>query len=310
MLKFCIFILVYFLHNTCWAFLFNQNNCKEYPLLNIKEPKPFKIDRLHKNKAGKYICYDKILSLPKNKNIRPWIARFHILILNTRLKNYKWKMVVGGAQKSNKNYSKKTSEFLIKNNLIFAINGGHFRSNKTYYKPGKVVVFSPWSDGEKNYGPKIVNYRKKPFTGYLINYKDNYIFKIGNKPFKGTYISNYPSLSYSGKSFRIGNPKLFNPLSLIGLNNKADKLFLVVIEDLNNKLPRRGIDVINATNTLLKFGMDNIILLDGGGSSILLVNINGKAKRLNTPSGNKFGNFIGKERYVGNYVGFDFVKKN
>ena len=83
-----------------------------------------------------------------------------------------------------------------------------------------------------------------------------------------------------------------------------------VIEDLNNKLPRRGIDVINATNTLLKFGMDNIILLDGGGSSILLVNINGKAKRLNTPSGNKFGNFIGKERYVGNYVGFDFVKKN
>jgi hypothetical protein len=193
-----------------------------------------------------------------------------------------------------------TSQFLADNGLQLAVNGGGFDIGGTNevngysaydgvayssedIKPGETVFIT--ENNEVTLGSKEPNDMKYAITGL------NHIIENGKISDRFLY-TNHPNHK--------PGYDILHPRTSIGKDENKNWLIIIVIDGRNPGISE-GVDSKELGQLHLKYGSTNMINMDGGGSTTLVVENNGFVKVLNTPSD-------GHERPVANHFGV-YAKK-
>lgn len=193
-----------------------------------------------------------------------------------------------------------TSEFLEQENLTFAVNGDAFHpwhsSFLFDYYPHKGEPVTPYgisaSEGE-TYGGDLG-------IPLFFTYKNEATFSqpIG-KVFNAISGTNW--LIHGGVINEDLNDRTLAPRTAIGLDSSGNKLIIVVV-DGRQPLYSNGATIAETAELMRLYGGEDAILMDGGGSTTLVMRDpeTGKAKVLNSPI--DLG-IWGRERYIANHLG-------
>jgi len=198
-----------------------------------------------------------------------------------------------------------TSQFLAEHNLQIAINGDGF-------EPW-------WSRSPVDYYPHAGD----PVTPLGYTASDGFVYRLGRvntvgvEPTLFITAQNYPSFrrrrpdnvwsAISGDRMLINSGEVENglddstlePRTAIGLNNNSRYVYLVVV-DGRQPFYSDGATFHELAELMLEHGAFFAMSLDGGGSSTIVIEKNGKPAVLNSP----IDSYIpGRERPVANHFG-------
>ncbi|MEM2131555.1 MAG: phosphodiester glycosidase family protein [Candidatus Woesearchaeota archaeon] len=187
-----------------------------------------------------------------------------------------------------------TSDFLASNKLQLAINGGGFDIGNT----NEVNGFAAYN-GVPYSSPDLI-----PDVTFFIT-ENNEIYMMPNMPNGYKYaITGFNHIIQNGKisdRFYIGNPNhkpgydQLNPRTSVGLDENEKWLNIIVIDGRNPGISE-GVSALELGEIHLKYGSTNMLNMDGGGSTTLVIEEKGSPKVLNNPSD-------GQERPVANHFG-------
>lgn len=202
-------------------------------------------------------------------------------------------------------FARTTSEFAKESGVQIAINGAFFNP---FYSNGP-LDFAPRSgEGADVLGLAISNGKT-----YSHDYLDWSVFcatqssahiNIKGCP-KGTQqaLAGRPLIIQQGKLTNNLQQRSYakspQPRSVIALNKTADKLWMIVV-DGRQKGYSEGLNLRELGDYLMELGVESALNLDGGGSSTLVINKNGKVRTLNAPYHTKVPM---RERPVANHLG-------
>lgn len=193
-----------------------------------------------------------------------------------------------------------TSQFLKQENLTFAVNGDAFHpwhsSFPFDYYPHALDPVTPYgisASKGKTYGgdlgiPIFFNEKNEASFGQPIG-------KIYNA------ISGTNWLIHKGVINKDLNDRNLAPRTAIGLDSSNKKLIIVIV-DGRQPLYSNGATIAETAELMRLYGGENAILMDGGGSTTLVMRdpATGKAKVMNSPI--DMG-LWGRERYIANHLG-------
>lgn len=201
-----------------------------------------------------------------------------------------------------------TSQFLKKNRLQLAINGGFFRP---FYAAWPFGFFPHSGDGVDVRGIMISSGRaysqaQRGFASLSLAKTSTGSFRAAiGAPIQGAEqaISGYPKLITKGVvEDSMGNyasPSSPEPRTAVGLDRDAGALFLVVV-DGRQRGRSEGMTLKELARWMRARGVFEAVNLDGGGSSTLVIARPEGARVLNRPI--HYGD-PGRERPVGNHLG-------
>ncbi len=198
---------------------------------------------------------------------------------------------------SGKNFrSRTTSRFLEDFNCIVAINATPYHPYRFFQGLSQRAVGMVISEG--------IQYSQQEDYAVFLLTEDNKVRFV--EP--SFYIEDVSTIKQAAGGFfiilkdgeNIGFKGKRNPLSIIGLSKNGRYLFLVVIDGNDSKWSI-GASLHEGAAWLEALGAFNAMILDGGGSSTLVIQgEDGKSLLLNKPSGI---NFFSKERPVAVHIG-------
>ncbi len=198
-----------------------------------------------------------------------------------------------------------TSQFLKKYNLQVAINGDGFTpwwstTPFTYYPhvgdPIKPNGFA--ASQRREYGE---------LQGLTLYFTDRDEPSFG-KPIRKIYTA------ISGMSWLVREKQVIEdlndvreaPRTAVGVDGPGTRLIMIVV-DGRQPFYSDGATIAELAELMLFYGGDNAIMLDGGGSSTLVIDWPGQGPRvMNSPIDN---NIPGRERPVGNHLGIFAAEK-
>ena len=194
-----------------------------------------------------------------------------------------------------------TTEFAKQNNVQLAINGHGF---------------TPWYDYRLVYFPHTGD--KVAPLGTVVSDKFNYIvgdegkFPLltfgGGRPVDTTYILGSPKYAITGTRILVSNGQVdagldnlkADPRTAVGVTADGQKLIIVVVDGRQAGYSK-GATLRELAQILVDNGADKALELDGGGSSTLVINKDGKPQVLNSPI---HQGIPGNERPVATHIGF------
>ena len=192
--------------------------------------------------------------------------------------------------------SRTTSQFLEDFDCIAAVNATPFYPFRIFQGRYQKAVGVVISDG--------VLYSSPSKYAYFLLTKDDHIV-FTDLPFNSENISDIDQAAggffiilKDGENIGVQGER--NPLSIMGLSQDNRYLYLVVIdgEDKNRSI---GASLWEGAEWMKSLGASNAMILDGGGSSTLVIKgEDGKSLLLNNPSG---FNLFSRERQVAVHIG-------
>jgi len=192
-----------------------------------------------------------------------------------------------------------TSQFLKTHNLQVAINGDGFTPWWSHhpldYYPhaGDPITPNGFAASERQeYGE---------LKGLTLYFNDRNEASFG-KPIRKVYNA------ISGMSWLVRDKQVIEdlndtreaPRTAVGLDGPGTRLIMIVV-DGRQPFYSEGATIAELAELMMYYGGDNAIMLDGGGSSTLVIDWPGKGPQvMNSP----IEHFIpGRERFVGNHLG-------
>lgn len=227
----------------------------------------------------------------------------HILVIDTKNSNGLQFMVTPPNEDGTLT-ARTTSQFLEEFGLQLAINGDGFfpwwsRSPMDYYPHvGDPVTPNGLTASYGDvYADGLQDVRPEP-TLYFTRKGAMEFNRAPNKIFHA--ISGDRMLLQSGEIIQGLDNTVLHPRTAIGMNHNGRYLYILVV-DGRQPLYSMGATYRELAEILKKFGAFNAMVMDGGGSSTLVMQgENGKAIILNSP----IDNYIpGRERPVANHLG-------
>ena len=198
-----------------------------------------------------------------------------------------------------------TSQFLKKYDLQVAINGDGFtpwwsRSPLDYYPHvGDPITPNGFAASQRHEYGEIV--------GPTLYFTDRDEASFG-KPIRKIYnaISGMNWLVRDKQAVEDLNDVREAPRTAVGVDGPGTRLIMIVV-DGRQPFYSDGVTITELAELMLYYGGDNAIMLDGGGSSTLVIDWPGKGPQvMNSP----IDSYIpGRERPVGNHLGI-FAKGN
>lgn len=201
-----------------------------------------------------------------------------------------------GSNRGKNFISRTTSRFLEDYNCIAAINATPYHPYRVFQGLSQRAVGLVISDGIQ-YSPQ------SDYAVFLLT-DDNKVFLV-ETPF---YKEDLSTIKQAAGGFfiilkngeNIGFKGKRNPLSIIGLSKNRRYLFLVLIDGDDSKWSI-GASMYEGAEWMEAFGAYNAMILDGGGSSTLVIRgEDGKSLLVNKPSS---VNLFSKERPVAVHIG-------
>lgn len=232
----------------------------------------------------------------------------HILAIDTKNANG-LRFMVTPADENGTVAARTTSQFLEEFGVQIAINGDGFfpwwsRSPMDYYPHvGDPVTPNGFTTSYGDiYANGLQDSRPEP-TLYITRMGGLEFNRAPNKIFHS--ISGDRMLIQSGTIIEGLNDKILHPRTAIGMNHNGRWLYILVV-DGRQPFYSTGATYNELAEILQEFGAFNAMVLDGGGSSTLVVEgENGEPLVLNSP----IDNYIpGRERPVANHFGI-FISK-
>jgi len=193
-----------------------------------------------------------------------------------------------------------TTEFLEEFNVQIAINGDGYRE---VYVPGLSCPEGSELVNPNSYAASRGNvYSQRWNTDRPIMYINKKNEVTYNKPKGAVYnaISGDRTLIAKGKPVAGLDNSTVQPRSAVGTNQNGRWMVMIVVDGRQPGYSE-GCTLTELAEMMIKFGgIYNAINLDGGGSSALVIEENGKPKLLNSPIEE---DLPGKERKVANHLG-------
>jgi exopolysaccharide biosynthesis protein len=198
-----------------------------------------------------------------------------------------------------------TSEFLERHGMQIAINGDGY----TYVNPASVPGIS-CPEGHDLFNPnsyaasrgKVYSQRMNASRPIMyINRKNDVTY---NKPKGAIYnaISGDRMLVEKGKPVAGLDSTTLQPRTAVGTNGNGRWMVMIVVDGRQPGYSE-GCTLKELADMLIKFGgVYNAINLDGGGSSAMVIEKDGKADLLNSPIED---GIAGRERKVANHLGIE-----
>lgn len=174
-------------------------------------------------------------------------------------------------QTPNYSYGLTIEEFVEKNNAIAGINAGGFSYSANYgYKPTGAVIID---------GKVIANNGSTGWGGGIIGFThDNVLVLTRSSVYQAQQMGIRDAVSFGpflivngvASQFRGNGGYGIAPRTAIG--QRKDGIVLMLVIDGRRAGHSLGIDMVELTNIMLKYGAYNASNLDGGGSSTIVVN--------------------------------------
>lgn len=249
--------------------------------------------RTPKQKPRPFVIHQIKIDLPKN-NLKSWVTpgtlnpegvwQFAAQTTSTFLQKSQVNLAINGSY-FQPFYTHHPFDFYPKTGDFVSVNGESISQGKTYSQPlpgWSVLCF----DSEDK--PSIESDRCPPDTVQGI---------------AGGYM-----LVNEGKSrqFYHNEKTDLAPRSAVGLDAAGETLWLVVV-DGRQPWYSEGVTLPELTDYLIELGCDRALILDGGGSTTLVIEENGQPKTLNSPIHTRIPL---RQRPIANHLGFKYRSIN
>lgn len=245
------------------------------------------------------------VSYTREVRTSPRLMTFYVVEINVAKSGIKPFVTPADRPKSDEPYNARTtSEFMKEFDVQLAINGSGF---------------SPWYDHSLTYyphsGDPVAPLGTTISDGFTFMWEDDTrpLLKFGGKrPIDIGYIDTDAAYAVSGIRMLIEKGEILAeldnsqtaPRTAAGISEDGHVLYIVVV-DGRQPLHSIGATSQDLAEILLENGAYFALELDGGGSSTLVIEQNGKPVVLNSPI---HRHIPGLERPVANHVGF-YIKK-
>lgn len=225
----------------------------------------------------------------------------HVVIVGLRTPGLEFLVTPGDSSGGREMIARTTSEFLQEFEMDLAINGGFFHpwiSNEPFYyypKSGDPIDVkgaamsrgAKYSEAEKHFSPVSISRSNEVAIGHIT--ADAFNIISGGK-----------ILLTNGVPLKVETESL-HPRTAVALNKERDQLFLIVVDGRQPNYSE-GVTLRELAEIASRFGADNAVNMDGGGSSALVMRGgDGKPSILNSPIRGRIP--PGMERPSGNHLG-------
>lgn len=274
-----------------------------YGILSFKRP----ARSPHQEQLFQGVFYQRKVHSQPRRFLRSRSFLVHTVAIDLTAKGIRVLTTMGSFREDGKEFDAQTTgDFLQANRLQLAINGSYFQP---FYTKHPWDFYPKTGDRVDVLGQAIANgiVYSKPQKGWNVlcfSAENRASIASDRCPVESQYgLSGGYILIIDGKPAReYRNRELSDryPRTAVGIDRQGKKLWIVVI-DGRQPFYSVGATFPELTQILLDLGSDRALILDGGGSTTLVFEKDGKMRLLNAPIHTRI---LMRQRPVANHLGF------